>query len=302
MRSVQQGRNCVTTTLKGHAVADSPSTVRIALLDILMYASARKVQVVQGEDRTLVWRRAMTTRYTGSKSNLKLGKSRQSDLNVSFKSLKINVKRFTQPSPPIHATSASAPMSNGSSTAPSVKTQENDHPINSRRWMEAYPSPVDRSACPLAEMTIDELEDEMARESIGTKNLVVVDVRRADCLVSYKLRRRESVLPSDRHPQSMIPGAINLPAHSFHVALPSLLHLLAPIPIVVFHCGRSNGRGPRAAGWYADALQKHLNLSDEAVSKRVRVLKGGIVAWEARFGQGSLQERGVTYGRATVQL
>jgi arsenical-resistance protein 2 len=107
---------------------------------------------------------------------------------------------------------------------------------------------------------------------------------------------------ADFHPQSMIPGAINLPAHSFHVALPTLLHLLAPIPMIIFHCGRSNGRGPRTAGWYADALQKHLNLSNEAVSKRVRVLTGGIVAWEARFGQGSLQERGVTSGKATVQL
>jgi arsenical-resistance protein 2 len=102
--------------------------------------------------------------------------------------------------------------------------------------------------------------------------------------------------------QSMIPGAVNFSAHSFHVALPTLLQLLAPIPLVVFHCSRSNGRGPRTAGWYADALQKHMNLSDEDVSKRVRILKGGIVAWEERFGQGSLQERGENHGRATRQL
>jgi arsenical-resistance protein 2 len=100
----------------------------------------------------------------------------------------------------------------------------------------------------------------------------------------------------------MIPGAVNFPAQSFYVALPTLLHLLAPVTLVVFHCSQSNGRGPRAAGWYADALQKHLGLSNEAVSKRVRVLKGGIMAWEARFGKGTLEQRGVTTGKSTVQL
>jgi arsenical-resistance protein 2 len=179
---------------------------------------------------------------------------------------------------------------------------EEEHPINLKKWMDAYPTPLDRLKCPLAEITVEELEHEIGKENVGTKEVVVIDVRRADCLVSYWPRKSETTMPADFPAQSMIPGAINLPAHSFHVALSTLLHLLSPIPMIVFHCGRSNGRGPRAAGWYADALQKHLNLSDEAVSRRVRVLKGGIMAWEAQFGPGSLQERGVTNGKATVQL
>lgn len=101
----------------------------------------------------------------------------------------------------------------------------------------------------------------------------------------------------------MIPGAVNLPAQSFYVSLPSLVRILASVPLVIFHCSRSNGRGPRAAGWYADALQAHSKLSDEIVAKRVRILHGGIVAWEAHVGQGSIEQRGVaTEDKSTIQL
>lgn len=103
----------------------------------------------------------------------------------------------------------------------------------------------------------------------------------------------------------MIPGAINLPAHSLPVSVPTLVALLSAVPLVLFHCNRSNGRGPRAAGWYADALQDHLSLSDEHLAQRVAILEGGIVAWEARFGTGAIEQRGKTQSetsRTSIQL
>lgn len=90
----------------------------------------------------------------------------------------------------------------------------------------------------------------------------------------------------------MIPSAINLPAHSLPLSLPTLLPLLANVPLILFHCNQSHGRGPKAAGWYADALQDHLKLDDAQTAAKVGVVKGGVVAWEEAFGAGSLQERG----------
>lgn len=61
---------------------------------------------------------------------------------------------------------------------------------------------------------------------------------------------------------------------------------------LVFHCSKSNGRGPRAAGWYADALQNYLQLTDEDVEQRVAILTGGIDGWEEDFGIRDLESRG----------
>lgn len=100
----------------------------------------------------------------------------------------------------------------------------------------------------------------------------------------------------------MIPNALNLPAQSFYLSLPVLVQVFASVPLIVFYCSHSNGRGPRAAGWYADALQDYLNLSNEATSSRVKILQGGIAAWEVCFGQGSLEHRGSPSQKSTVQL
>lgn len=160
---------------------------------------------------------------------------------------------------------------------------EADHPINSKGWMDAYPIPRERPEHPLMQISVRELDEAMSKGLKAGKDILIVDVRRSDCT-------------------SLIPGAINLPAHSFCASLPAILQLLSEIPIVVFHCNRSNGRGPRTAGWYADALQSHLNLTDEEVSKRVRILTGGIVAWEAQFGEGFLEQRGVQSDKRSIQL
>lgn len=100
----------------------------------------------------------------------------------------------------------------------------------------------------------------------------------------------------------MIPGAVNIPAHSLPVSLAPLLPLLSHIPLIVFHCSRSAGRAPRAAGWYADALQTQEMHTSEEIKKRVVILQGGIVRWEEIFGAGDLHKRGQKEGMRTTQL
>jgi hypothetical protein len=52
------------------------------------------------------------------------------------------------------------------------------------------------------------------------------------------------------------------------------LNLLGEIPLVIFYCSSSNGRGPRCAGWYQDLLEETGNTISEAA-----VLEGGIKGW-----------------------
>lgn len=176
------------------------------------------------------------------------------------------------------------------------------HPINSSDWPKVYPVPRDRSLSPLKSITPSELADLMRnpKQKAG-KDFLVVDVRRADCEVfTFILTLHQICHSSSQFLKTVIPGAVNLPAHSFHATLPTLLALLAPIPLVIFHCNRSQGRGPRAAGWYADALEDLLRSrplageegpADE-VARRVAVLQGGIQAWEHEFGRREIETRG----------
>jgi len=52
--------------------------------------------------------------------------------------------------------------------------------------------------------------------------------------------------------------------------------------MVVFHCVSSNGRGPRAAGWYQDALD---NAGITPVTSRAVVLAGGIKGWIEKYAE-----------------
>ncbi|KDN52354.1 hypothetical protein K437DRAFT_272557 [Tilletiaria anomala UBC 951] len=148
------------------------------------------------------------------------------------------------------------------------------HPIHSKGWQDVYPTPRDRSTAPLPRVDVQVLKQILERQANGrATEAVIIDVRRTDC-------------------ESMIPTAINLPAHTFLLSLPTLLPLLAKVPLVLFYCNQSTGRGPRAAGWYADALQEYSDLDDAQTAAKVGVVEGGIVGWEEAFGAGSLQERG----------
>lgn len=83
--------------------------------------------------------------------------------------------------------------------------------------------------------------------------------------------------------RAFVRGAINLPAHSFHPTLPSLLPLLRTYKRVILHCQSSAGRGPRCAGWLQDALNA-LPVEDAGPRPDVVVLAGGIKEWWKRYG------------------
>lgn len=78
----------------------------------------------------------------------------------------------------------------------------------------------------------------------------------------------------------MIPSALNLPAQTFHSTLPILTRALSHIPILIFHCSSSRGRGPRCAGWYADAIA---DQPGGELEQKVYVLQGGIVEWIEQY-------------------
>ena len=72
----------------------------------------------------------------------------------------------------------------------------------------------------------------------------------------------------------MVQTAINIPAQSFYPTRSTWVETLGKIPLVIFYCSSSKGRGPRCAGWFQDALDEDGDQSAEAV-----VLAGGIKAW-----------------------
>ncbi|KAM0791094.1 hypothetical protein ACM66B_004384 [Microbotryomycetes sp. NB124-2] len=125
---------------------------------------------------------------------------------------------------------------------------------DSTPWHASFPAPESQPE----QITHEELHTRM--KNGGTKDFVVVDVRRTD------------------FEDSMIRGAINLPAHSFYECLEGLVPLLSQYKDVIFHCQSSNGRGPRCAGWYQDALDER-NISHS----KARVLTGGIKLWRQKY-------------------
>ena len=68
--------------------------------------------------------------------------------------------------------------------------------------------------------------------------------------------------------------AISIHAQSFYPTRSTWVETLGNIPLVIFYCSSSNGRGPRCAGWFQDALNDAGNNLAKAV-----VLAGGIKAW-----------------------
>ncbi|KAI0067550.1 hypothetical protein BV25DRAFT_1818913 [Artomyces pyxidatus] len=115
-------------------------------------------------------------------------------------------------------------------------------------WAANFPQPI--STPP--KISHEELEELMRTKTAGV-DFVVVDVRRTDI-------------------EALIKGAINVPAQTFYQTLPTLLPILSRIPKVIFHCQSSLGRGPRCAGWYADAL------APDAISQSL-ILEGGMKVW-----------------------
>ncbi|GAA5935899.1 hypothetical protein JCM3775_007357 [Rhodotorula graminis] len=131
-------------------------------------------------------------------------------------------------------------------------------------WHAAFPAPRATLANgTLAALSVDELHQALTGSETTKATTLVVDVRRTDFETGF------------------VRGAINLPAHSFYPTLPSLVPILSRYRTVVFHCQSSNGRGPRCAGWYQDALDE-AGISRD--TSKATVLTGGIKAWLERYG------------------
>ena len=72
----------------------------------------------------------------------------------------------------------------------------------------------------------------------------------------------------------------NLGAYSQPVRHPTHLHSGVSddrYSHAVFHCSSSNGRGPRCAAWYEDAL------NDKGIKSNSYVLTGGIKGWMEQY-------------------
>ncbi|OMP89036.1 hypothetical protein BK809_0005757 [Diplodia seriata] len=126
-------------------------------------------------------------------------------------------------------------------------------------WWAAYPEP---RTTHLTRITKEELLDRMKNGERSGQKFVLVDVRRTD------------------FEGGTIEGAVNLPAHSLYVTIPThyAIFKAAGIKEVVFWCGSSSGRGPRSAGWFADHIESQGDSEMQSV-----VLDGGIKGW-ARAG------------------
>lgn len=72
----------------------------------------------------------------------------------------------------------------------------------------------------------------------------------------------------------MVHTAINIPAQSFYPTRLTWLEIFRDVPLVIFYCTSSHGRGPRCAGWYQDTLNEDGSKKSESI-----VLVGGIKLW-----------------------
>ncbi|GAK63797.1 rhodanese-like protein [Moesziomyces antarcticus] len=154
-------------------------------------------------------------------------------------------------------------------------SQAEEHPINQSEWWKVYGEPAVKPGA----VSVDELTAWYETKTPG-RDFVVVDVRRSDC-------------------EYIMPGAINLPAHSLPATLPTLVQMLATVPKLVFHCNSSKGRGTRASGWVADSFFKMHTAAGASqeqaqtrVEQQVLILTGGINAWTEKHGKRALDTRG----------
>ncbi|KAJ9477966.1 hypothetical protein PHBOTO_001548 [Pseudozyma hubeiensis] len=158
-----------------------------------------------------------------------------------------------------------------------------EHPINQSDWQKVYGEPTTKPGS----ISVDELTAWFHDKTPG-KDFVVVDVRRSDC-------------------DYILPGAINLPAHSLPATLAILAPMLSTIPKLVFHCNSSKGRGTRAAGWVADAFVKmHTQTgaseaqAQQSIAQQVLILTGGIIAWTEKHGKRAIETRGEAWDGKTL--
>ncbi|OQD70023.1 hypothetical protein PENDEC_c027G03805 [Penicillium decumbens] len=123
-------------------------------------------------------------------------------------------------------------------------------------WHAAYPAPKSE----VNSLPRQELLRWLKEGKQPGKDFVLVDVRRND------------------FEGGTIRGSLNLPAQSLYHTRPALYTLLksGDVKRVIWYCGSCNGRGPRAAAWFADYLVEKQDSSIESL-----ILEGGIKGWAA---------------------
>ncbi|KAK5046906.1 hypothetical protein LTR84_007260 [Exophiala bonariae] len=130
-------------------------------------------------------------------------------------------------------------------------------------WQAKFPTP--RTKEPGA-ITRDELLARFESGEKGGQDFLLVDVRRTD------------------HEGGTITHSTNLPAQTLYYSIPSIYNLLqsGKIPLVIFYCGTSRGRGTRTAAWFNDFIEdqrKAGSESDDGFMIQSVILKGGIKGW-----------------------
>lgn len=148
------------------------------------------------------------------------------------------------------------------------------------KWFDSLPTPVSDPA----QLSATDLH-ELFQSNETRAKVLVVDVRRADIEVStihtcfcQDLTRqgRSSVYGSKRHQPSRSDIPSDLTESHYYIESVRLnisndAH--DRYSHVVFHCSSSNGRGPRCAAWYEDALL------DKGIKTNAYILTGGIKKW-----------------------
>jgi rhodanese-related sulfurtransferase len=103
----------------------------------------------------------------------------------------------------------------------------------------------------------------------NTSSIAVIDVRDSD------------------HVGGHIRGSLHVPSHELDWRLPELVRTLKDKDTVVFHCALSQQRGPKAALRYLrekDRISKTTGEAEDAKKQEVKVLKGGFVEWQEKYG------------------
>ncbi|OAP58647.1 hypothetical protein AYL99_07737 [Fonsecaea erecta] len=141
-------------------------------------------------------------------------------------------------------------------------SQEQEKP-----WHAHFPAP--RETAPKA-ITREDLLDRFRQGQRGGRDFLLVDLRRND------------------HAGGTITHSLNLPAQTLYPSLATLYTLCtaAHIPLAIFYCGSSGGRGTRAAGWLAAYIADQAGPAATATATTTPtlqsvILKGGVKGWVA---------------------
>jgi arsenical-resistance protein 2 len=148
------------------------------------------------------------------------------------------------------------------------------------KWFDSLPTPVSDPA----QLSATDLH-ELFQSNETRAKVLVVDVRRADievgipfvCCSQDLTRQGRSSMYDPKRDQPPRPDIPPDPTDS-HL-YPEPVRCNSPDEAydryshVVFHCSSSNGRGPRCAAWYEDALV------EKGIKTNAYVLTGGIKKW-----------------------